>query len=537
MVAHGALERDHHTIENRVWIGSRVQGRARELAPSISHAAEVATLEPVEQERWLERAQTEGWSQRDLRMELRAARRRLVLEGQAVLEGQYRVVLADPPWVYRDAGATADGSLGKVALHYQGLSIEELCRLPVAAHTTASSVLFLWVTAPMLYETPGPREVIAAWGFCCGVGTRVLTHDLHWQAAETVTPGDALLGFDEQPTGNRRYYRPTQVIANGVRDLPAVRMTLSDGRQLMCSETHPWLVRAGSAGGKLNRMRWLTAMEIAKLRTHHNRRNPLTLPKLAPLQEPERSYEAGYLAAAFDGEGTIRTGKLRLMFAQKPNAMLQQVEAFLRSAGFDISRHSYDYASAAETHILGGYEHVFRFLMRYRPVRLMDRWLNDEMRKLSIYNKVNDVAIVDVERIGKWPCATLTTSSGTYIAEGFGAHNTPKTGMVWHKRRHNWGHYVSVRHEHVILATRGSCLPDRPTPMLESVFTSAKLPQELEHSEKPEELRTMIERLYDGPYLELFGRRRVAGWTVYGNDARLWTGEAQVEERTPCERS
>ena len=26
-----------------------------------------------------------------------------------------------------------------------------------------------------------------------------------------------------------------------------------------------------------------------------------------------------------------------------------------------------------------------------------------------------------------------------------------------------------------------------------------------------------IERLYNGPYLELFGRTPVDGWTVYGN--------------------
>ena len=38
------------------------------------------------------------------------------------------------------------------------------------------------------------------------------------------------------------------------------------------------------------------------------------------------------------------------------------------------------------------------------------------------------------------------------------------------------------------------------------------------HSEKPEEFRQIIDRLYpNGPKLEMFGRREVAGWTVYGN--------------------
>lgn len=39
-----------------------------------------------------------------------------------------------------------------------------------------------------------------------------------------------------------------------------------------------------------------------------------------------------------------------------------------------------------------------------------------------------------------------------------------------------------------------------------------------EHSVKPEEVRRRIKRLYPGPYLELFARRPVDGWTVWGNE-------------------
>ena len=37
----------------------------------------------------------------------------------------------------------------------------------------------------------------------------------------------------------------------------------------------------------------------------------------------------------------------------------------------------------------------------------------------------------------------------------------------------------------------------------------------------------MIEKMYDGPYLELFASTRAEGWAVYG--------EAQAEEPTPEE--
>lgn len=37
------------------------------------------------------------------------------------------------------------------------------------------------------------------------------------------------------------------------------------------------------------------------------------------------------------------------------------------------------------------------------------------------------------------------------------------------------------------------------------------------HSRKPAKFRGLIERLYDGPYLELFSRTRTPGWGAWGN--------------------
>lgn len=95
---------------------------------------------------------------------------------------------------------------------------------------------------------------------------------------------------------------------------------------------------------------------------------------------------------------------------------------------------------------------------------------------------------------------------------------TYKANRVWNKQAHHVGHYVSVQHEHLLIYTRGSCQPDRLTPMLNSVVS---VKRSKTHSEKPEQFRKDIERLYDGPYLELFGRKPVEGWTVFGNDLAL----------------
>ncbi|HET6606728.1 MAG TPA: MT-A70 family methyltransferase [Rhodopila sp.] len=47
-----------------------------------------------------------------------------------------------------------------------------------------------------------------------------------------------------------------------------------------------------------------------------------------------------------------------------------------------------------------------------------------------------------------------------------------------------------------------------------------------EHSRKPEQMRADIERMWDGPYIELFARERAAGWMAWGNDINKFSGRA-----------
>lgn len=255
------------TLKNVRAVGAIDPSRRRDEL-ELGYHARVAALSPDEQSAWLSKAIDHGWTVRELGLEIRAARRRKIIEGQAVLAGMYRVFLVDYPWTYGNRPPSGSGQ----AEHYPGMPIDEGCRLPVAAHALPDAVMFFWVTAPFLYY-----------------------------ASNNLVP-DA-----------------------------------------------------------------------------------------------------------------------------------------------------------------------------YRLIRAWDFW--------------------------------------------------PKTGLVWDKVNHVFGNYVSIRHEHLIICTRGSCTPDRPTPMFDSVLTER---QDDEHSGKPESVRQMIERLYDGPYAELFGRERHAGWDVFGNDAALWHQEVMA---------
>lgn len=92
---------------------------------------------------------------------------------------------------------------------------------------------------------------------------------------------------------------------------------------------------------------------------------------------------------------------------------------------------------------------------------------------------------------------------------------TYKASFVWDKIRHNMGHYNSVRHEFLLVCTRGSCTPDHA-----ELFDSVQSIEKTTHSTKPPEFRRLIDTLYPyGKRLELFARERVEGWDTYGYEA------------------
>lgn len=85
------------------------------------------------------------------------------------------------------------------------------------------------------------------------------------------------------------------------------------------------------------------------------------------------------------------------------------------------------------------------------------------------------------------------------------------------------GFWTQANTEDVWLCTRGQ--PHRRNKnvaqllaTLESTETPAVIAPNVRHSQKPENVQDRIERLLEGPYLELFARRQRDGWTCLGNE-------------------
>jgi len=91
-----------------------------------------------------------------------------------------------------------------------------------------------------------------------------------------------------------------------------------------------------------------------------------------------------------------------------------------------------------------------------------------------------------------------------------------KTSFVWDKVKHNMGHYNSVRHEFLLIATKGSCVPDNKT-LYDSVQS---IERNDNHSEKPIEFLNIIDDIYThGNKLEMFCRNiKKENWFGWGNE-------------------
>lgn len=69
---------------------------------------------------------------------------------------KYSIIYADPAWEYWSGGNKNQ------SLHYETMTIPEICKLPIKDITEKDCILFLWATYPILEQA---FEVIKAWGF------------------------------------------------------------------------------------------------------------------------------------------------------------------------------------------------------------------------------------------------------------------------------------------------------------------------------------------------------------------------------------
>ena len=89
------------------------------------------------------------------------------------------------------------------------------------------------------------------------------------------------------------------------------------------------------------------------------------------------------------------------------------------------------------------------------------------------------------------------------------------------------GYWTRANPEQCLLATRGK--PPRQAKDVRRLVVERRR----EHSRKPDVVRDRIERLVDGPYLELFARETKPGWDCWGDQAALFDQGIARTRRQP----
>jgi len=155
---------------------------------------------------------------------------------------------------------------------------------------------------------------------CVVVETPVLCDDLVWRPAGGLKEGQGILGFDAEAK-KFRHVRQGVVLHNKTEMAETVGIELENGDILYATPDHPWLVRQSKTN---NRLMWRESKDLMDTR----KGDVQLLRPFGPVWAPDTTYEGGFLAAAFDGEGCF--DRLNsLSFIQVDNPMLQKVEGLL----------------------------------------------------------------------------------------------------------------------------------------------------------------------------------------------------------------
>lgn len=129
-----------------------------------------------------------------------------------------------------------------------------------------------------------------------------------------------------------------------------------------------------------------------------------------------------------------------------------------------------------------------------------------------------DICELPVDEIADDDCVLFMWTTSPLLEESFQVINAwgfkYKTSMVWDKVKHNVGHYVSVRHELLLIATKGS--PAKVPRLADSVHEEPRTT----HSKKPQYFADLIVELYPAASrVELFRRGDAPdGWNIWGNE-------------------
>lgn len=156
------------TLKNAKYVAEAFSETSRRRdGLSFGHHQAVASLPEGERDDALSRAEDGALSVREIKAIAKQEKNRVgakydtctVTDLHKLVErgDKFGTIYADPPWVYDNQSTrAAQGN------HYDGLTVDELCELPVAELAAKDAHLHMWTTNAFLFDC---KRIFDAWGF------------------------------------------------------------------------------------------------------------------------------------------------------------------------------------------------------------------------------------------------------------------------------------------------------------------------------------------------------------------------------------
>jgi hypothetical protein len=323
-----------------------------------------------------------------------------------------------------------------------------------------------WAGMPLFTLTLEERATCPTacrhWRSCVVPGTMVMKPSLDWVPIETLTIGDRIAAFDENPDQSRRRKTSIASVEQIGRETKDCLLVETDRGSITVSKDHLWLARPKRKLAAIDpnyHYDWRRADELKP--------GSAMLFFASPWQQ-DRSYEAGRIRGFVEGEGCVSTWdnegfpKTRMGWSQVPGSLFDEINGLVRSKGFSVrTRTGISGCRSSEigmADIGGGWRETCRFLGTFKPSRLIDKAEDAYARHDLGQGKCAPAKVISVIDVGPKEVVTIQTSTGTLITDGFFSHNCFGNKMQF-AQRIKVGHEFEERVVRAIIYL-GRCYPN-----------------------------------------------------------------------------
>lgn len=279
----------------------------------------------------------------------------------------------------------------------------------------------------LLAEVGIERDACFVGNVCLEERTPVLMADLTWKPIADVQIGEHIMAFDEHGKTRGDLLRKWRMatVTNKVVSQKACWLMQSEHGDLTLTPDHRVM---SMPDNKCSSARWSKISDLWVGRSN------FALAFQCQYQALSDPYQLGYLAGLFDGEGTLTAQSaplakrnLRAAFYNTNKEIVVRAAQFLMRLGFQLD---VDYYSPRDqSHkpgyrvcIKGGVGQVVRFLALVRPARLLNRFY-ELISDPPVFRPKPSRIYARNKNVGVKTVVDLTTTTGTFIANGFAVHN------------------------------------------------------------------------------------------------------------------